>query len=247
MIWNDLKWLRCIYSNHVISALFQRHLQAFVASTVKPSDFVLVGIFWCYPLWSFCAARAEVFLAMISGFLFAAWSVSNDASCLHKKFHMAFPCMSWMTAYWTWWPNDSPKIQRRRPNGEAFPWCRVPICLQAASIPPKWSSCLYQVRCWSSSNASIRVHCRSFWQNWGKKRLHWMPPCWQVPKVPKVPNHSSLCMDPSEPAMRQYLRSAAKIPGCWHSSKHFNSMQHFLLCMTFFHVPFFKAGLGWGG
>lgn len=44
-------------------------------------------------------------------------------------------CMSWMTAYWTWWPNDSPKIQRRRPNGEAFPWCRVPICLQAASIP----------------------------------------------------------------------------------------------------------------
>lgn len=34
--------------------------------------------------------------------------------------------------------------------------------LQAASIPPECSSCLYQVRCWSSSNASIRVHCRSF-------------------------------------------------------------------------------------
>lgn len=56
-----------------------------------------------------------------------------------------------------------------------------------------------------------------------------MPPCWQVPKVPKVPNHSSLCMDPSEPAMRPYLRSAAKIPVCWHSSKHFNTLQHFLL------------------
>ena len=118
-----------------------------------------------------------------------------------------------------------------------------PSCIN----PPKWSSCLHQVRCWSSSNASIRVHCRSFWQNWGKKRLHWMPPCWQVPKVPKVPNHSSLCMDPSEPAMRQYLRSAAKIPGCWHSSKRFNSTYHFLSCMSFFHVPFFKAGLGWGG
>ena len=57
-------------------------LQVFVACTVESSVLFHCIVVHCRKSKQSCC---KVFLAMIAGFLFAAWSVSHDASCSQKR------------------------------------------------------------------------------------------------------------------------------------------------------------------